>query len=216
TYVYLAGRLVGMPHVDAMQRTHIVLNYVGLGEERYRPVEAYSTGMKQKVKLAQALVHHPKLLLLDEPTSGLDPRAREEILALIHDVSHAKGIHVILSTHILHDVETVCDEVVIMDRGTLVTQGPIRRLQESAAGYDVRIKGDRHAFIAALAAHSCNATVRENDVIRVQHAGGTPGTDWILRAAVEAKVQLRHLSRCRTTLEELFETFLVKSRNGRP
>ncbi len=213
-YVYLAGRLIGMPHIDAMQRTHIVLNYVGLGEERYRPMQDYSTGMKQKVKFAQAIVHHPKLLLLDEPTSGLDPRAREEMLGLIRDVAHGKGIHVIISTHILPDVEATCDDVVIMDRGALVQQGPIKGLSAGGDGYDVRIKGDRDAFLRALLAHACEAEAHEDGRIRVRFAHGTPGTDPILRASVEAKVQLRHLERCRASLEELFGSVLSRSRNG--
>ncbi len=214
TYVYLAGRLIGMPHVDAMQRTHIVLNYVGLGEERYRLVDTFSTGMKQKVKFAQALVHHPKLLLLDEPTSGLDPRAREEMLALIRDVSHAKGINVILSTHILPDVEATCDDVVIMDRGRLVAQGPLKELQHSRAGYDVRIKGSTENFAAALATHSFQCEPGPDGTLRVQSASGMPGSDAILRAAVETGVQLRHLSRSRATLDELFATLLKKSRDN--
>src|ERR1041384_169131 len=150
-YVYLAARLTGLPSTDAMQRTHMVLNYVGLHEERYRRVASYSTGMKQKVKFAQAIVHHPKLLLLDEPTTGLDPRAREEMLLLIRDIAHGKGIDVILSTHILHDVEVVCDHVITLHRGRLVAQDARGKLTSSKkSSYDARLKGDRELFLRAL------------------------------------------------------------------
>ncbi len=215
TYVYLAGRLVGMPHVDAMQRTHVVCNYVGLGEERYRPIETYSTGMKQKVKFAQALVHHPKLLLLDEPTSGLDPRGREEMLALIRDVSHGKGIHVILSSHILHDVEAVCDRVVLMDGGALVRQGTLAELTAGeAAGYEVRIRGDQDAFVRALAARACTSRATVDGALVIEYTNGAVGTDPILRAAVESGAQIRHLSKRRSTLENVFQSILADARNG--
>jgi ABC-2 type transport system ATP-binding protein len=213
-YVCLAGELVGMRRQDAMQRAHVVLNFVGLEEQRYRPMQGYSTGMKQKVKLAQALVHHPKLLLLDEPTAGLDPRGREEMLDLIRDVAHHKGMHVVLSTHILPDVEATCDEVVIMDGGRLVRQ---ERLADLKAGddraFDVRIKGDRDAFVAALAKHAWDASAVEDDVLRLTYRNGAPDTSTILRAAVESGVQLRALGRSRASLESLFVRLVAESRN---
>ena len=95
-YVAFCGRLVGMPHRDARRRAHEVLEYVGLGEARYRPVDGYSTGMRQRVKLAQALVHDPNFIILDEPTNGFDPKGREEVLELIYDVSHRKDMHLLL------------------------------------------------------------------------------------------------------------------------
>ena len=91
------GELAGLPRVDAMQRAHEVLYYVGLGEARYRNVETYSTGMKQRIKLAQALVHDPDLLFLDEPTNGMDPKGRDEMLELVRDLAHNKGVNLILS-----------------------------------------------------------------------------------------------------------------------
>jgi ABC-2 type transport system ATP-binding protein len=216
SYVCLAGRLVGMPHDDAMQRTHVVLNYVGLDEQRYRKIETYSTGMKQKVKFAQALVHHPRLLLLDEPTSGLDPHGREEMLALIKDISHGKGIHVVLSTHILPDVEATCDEVVILDRGRLVRQGKLSDLRAGDQGsYDVRVKGDRDAFAAALAAmHWAVVPAEEEGALRATCRNGAPDTAAVFRAAAQTGVQVRHLAKSQSSLEDLFSRLLQDARNG--
>jgi ABC-2 type transport system ATP-binding protein len=206
-YVYLAARLTGLPHTDAMQRTHRVLNYVGLHDERYRKIGTYSTGMKQKVKFAQAIVHHPKLLLLDEPTTGLDPRAREEMLQLIRDIAHGKGIDVILSTHILPDVEAVCDHVVILHRGALVTQDALSKMTSLGdASYEVRIKGDRDAFLACLRTEGLEGSASGGiDGVRIAHRDGTAP---ILRAAVAAGVQIRRLSRPQTTLEERFSKLI--------
>ncbi|MGH9329457.1 MAG: ABC transporter ATP-binding protein, partial [Vicinamibacterales bacterium] len=101
TFVAYCGQLAGLPFSDAMQRAHEVLYYVGLGEARYRNLETYSTGMKQRIKLAQALVHDPDLLFLDEPTNGMDPKGREDMLALVKDIAHNKKISLILSSHVM-------------------------------------------------------------------------------------------------------------------
>ena len=129
SFVAYCGQLAGLPAVDAMQRAHEVLYYVGLGEARYRNVETYSTGMKQRIKLAQALVHDPDLLFLDEPTNGMDPKGRDEMLELVRDLGHNKGVSLILSSHLLPDVEFTCDYVVVMDKGQVATQGPIDELK---------------------------------------------------------------------------------------
>ena len=143
TFVAYCGQLAGLPAVDAMQRAHEVLYYVGLGEARYRNVETYSTGMKQRIKLAQALVHDPDLLFLDEPTNGMDPKGREEMLELIHDLGHNKNVNLILSSHLLPDVEFTCDSVVVMDKGKVVAQGPIDELKGPGGRvFELRIKGD--------------------------------------------------------------------------
>src|SRR4051812_24662034 len=120
-----AGELVGMSPKDAMQRAHEVLDYVGLGEARYRKVESYSTGMKQRLKLASAIVHDPKLLILDEPTNGMDPAGREDLLALARDLAHNKQMSLLFSSHLLPDVEAVCDHIVVLGAGKLLTQGNI-------------------------------------------------------------------------------------------
>src|SRR5215471_9727355 len=124
TFVAYCGELAGLPAADAMQRAHEVLFYVGLGEARYRTVETYSTGMKQRIKLAQALVHDPDLVFLDEPTNGMDPTGREEMLELVRDLAHNKGVSVIVSSHLLPDIEFTCDEVIVMDKGAVATSGP--------------------------------------------------------------------------------------------
>jgi len=110
-FVAYAGELVGMSRTDSLQRAHEVLDYVGLGEARYRMVESYSTGMKQRLKLASAIVHDPQLLILDEPTNGMDPSGRQEVLELAHDLAHNKGMNVLFSSHLLPDVEAVCGKV---------------------------------------------------------------------------------------------------------
>src|ERR1041385_9526597 len=107
-----AGELSGLPRSEAMQRAHAALYYAGLEEKRYQPIDGYSTGMKQRVKLAQALVHDPEILFLDEPTNGLDPQSREEMLRLIVDLPERRGCAIVLSTHLLPDVDRVCDRAV--------------------------------------------------------------------------------------------------------
>src|SRR6188472_1574713 len=151
TFVAYCGQLAGLPKADAMQRAHEVLYYVGLGEARYRNVEEYSTGMKQRIKLAQALVHDPELLFLDEPTNGMDPKGRDEMLELIRDLGHKKNVNLILSSHLLPDVEYTCDHVVVMDKGQVATYGPIEELKgPTGSVYELRIKGDLPGFIAYL------------------------------------------------------------------
>lgn len=130
-FVALSGDLYGMPHRDARRRAHEVLNYVGLGELRYRRLEEYSTGNVQRLKLAAALVHDPELLLLDEPTNGLDPAGRVGMLRLIEDLIAETGKSVILCTHLLGDVERLCDQVVMLDRGRVVHQGSIEDLRST-------------------------------------------------------------------------------------
>src|SRR5687767_8573632 len=161
TFVAYCGQLSGLPAVDAMQRAHEVLYYVGLGEARYRNLETYSTGMKQRIKLAQALVHDPDLLFLDEPTNGMDPKGRDEMLELIRDLGHNKNVNLILSSHLLPDVEYTCDQVVVMDKGQIAAQGPIQELKGPAGRvFELRIKGDLPAFIDVLrnAGMECHST----------------------------------------------------------
>src|SRR5579884_2459540 len=127
-YVALAGELYGMPRREAQRRAHEVLTYLELEDARYRRVEEYSTGMKQRVKLAQALVHDPPMLLLDEPTSGLDPSGREAMLRLLLTLGRDHGKSILLSTHLLGDVERVCETVVILFAGKVRGQGGVRDL----------------------------------------------------------------------------------------
>ena len=128
-FVAFAGDLYGMPHRDAKRRAHEVLNYVGLGELRYRRLEEYSTGNLQRLKLAAALVHDPQLLLLDEPTNGLDPAGRLAMLELLEDLIAETGKSVILCTHLLGDVERLCQQIVVLDRGTVVRAGTMDEMR---------------------------------------------------------------------------------------
>src|ERR1700749_3767351 len=129
-FVAYAGELVGMSPIDALQRSHEVLDYVGLGEARYRKVESYSTGMKQRLKLASAIVHDPKLLVLDQPTNGMDPAGRLEVIELAHDLAHNKGMSLIFSSHLLPDVEAVCDYVIVLGHGRLLARGWVEELKQ--------------------------------------------------------------------------------------
>ena len=127
--VAYAGELVGMGRRDALQRAHEVLDYVGLGEARYRRIESYSTGMKQRLKIASAIVHDPRLLILDEPTNGMDPAGRDDVLELAVDLARNKGMSLLFSSHLLPDVEAVCEYVMVLGRGRLLVQGRIEDLE---------------------------------------------------------------------------------------
>src|SRR5439155_2689819 len=171
SFVAYCGELAGLPRVDAMQRAHEMLFYVGLGEARYRNVETYSTGMKQRIKLAQALVHDPDLVFLDEPTNGMDPKGRDEMLELVHDLGHNKGVNLILSSHLLPDVEYACDEVVVMDKGAIAAAGPIAALKQPRGRvFELRVKtpaGDLEGFVRRLAAAGLECHATDEDVMRV-------------------------------------------------
>jgi ABC-2 type transport system ATP-binding protein len=207
SFVAYCGELAGLPRVDAMQRAHEVLFYVGLGEARYRNVETYSTGMKQRIKLAQALVHDPDLLFLDEPTNGMDPKGRDEMLELVRDLAHNKGVHLILSSHLLPDVEYTCDHVVVMDKGTVVAAGPIEALKQPRGRvYELRVKtrnGEIDPFIERLrvAGLECHAT--DEDVMRV-FVPGDGGAQQLFALASTEQVQVRHLRPSVPTLEDVF------------
>jgi ABC-2 type transport system ATP-binding protein len=209
SFVAYCGQLSGLPKSDAMQRAHEVLYYVGLGEARYRNVETYSTGMKQRIKLAQALVHDPDLLFLDEPTNGMDPKGRDEMLELIRDLAHNKGVNLILSSHLLPDVEYTCDHVIVMDKGAVATSGTIEALKGPAGRvWEVRVKGELAPFIAALRNTGLECSETDEDVMRVFVPGpmAAPGEDQrrICGIARSVGAQVRHLKPSLPTLEDVF------------
>jgi ABC-2 type transport system ATP-binding protein len=210
-FVAYCGELAGLKPVDAMQRGHEVLYYVGLGEARYRNVETYSTGMKQRIKLAQALVHDPDLLFLDEPTNGMDPKGRDEMLELIRDLGHKKNVNLILSSHLLPDVEFTCDDVIVMDKGQVVAQGPIAELKGPGGRvFELRIKGDLPGFLEVLRRAGMECTSTDLDVMRVfvpdRLAQTGLGNDQKALFALAARhgVQVRHLRPSVPTLEDVF------------
>ena len=204
SFVAYCGQLAGLPRVDAMQRGHEVLQYVGLGEARYRNVETYSTGMKQRIKLAQALVHDPDLLFLDEPTNGMDPKGREEMLELIRDLAHNKGVNLILSSHLLPDVEYTCDHVVVLHQARVATQGPIDELNGPRGSvFELRVKGDRVAFAHVLDAAGMMSKAAEEDIMRV-FVPDEKGALALFQLAAREGMQVRHLRPSLPTLEDVF------------
>jgi len=204
SFVAFCAELAGLPRADAMQRAHEVLYYVGLGEARYRNVEQYSTGMKQRIKLAQALVHDPELLFLDEPTNGMDPKGRDEMLELVRDIAHNKQMNLILSSHLLPDVEYTCDHVVVLDKGTVATQGPIEALKGPGGRvFELRVKGDGDGFVAALHAAGLECHATDEDVMRV-FVPDERGAPFLFQLAAKQRVQVRHLRASVPTLEDVF------------
>jgi ABC-2 type transport system ATP-binding protein len=204
TFVAYCGELAGLPRVDAMQRAHEVLFYVGLGEARYRNTETYSTGMKQRIKLAQAIVHDPDLLFLDEPTNGMDPAGRDEMLNLVRDLVRNKGVNVIVSSHLLPDVEYTCDHVIVMDKGRVATEGPIAQLKQTHGQvYELRVKEPTSAFLARLRAAGLECHATDEDVMRV-FVPGEGGARQLFEIARAEQMQVRHLRPSVQTLEDVF------------
>ena len=144
------AQLSGLPGAAARERTSDVLRHVGLYEERYRPIGGYSTGMRQRVQLAQALVHDPRLLLLDEPTNGLDPAGRDEMLGLIEKTGHEFGIAIILASHLLGEIEEVCDFLVAIDAGRLLRAAPLAEFTTETGVLTVEVEEGRDALAARL------------------------------------------------------------------
>jgi ABC-2 type transport system ATP-binding protein len=209
-YVHYCGRLSGMSYADAMQRTHEVLDYVALEEARYRPAEQYSTGMKQRLKLAQALVHDPDLIFLDEPTNGMDPQGRQVMLGLIEDLGRT-GISVILSSHLLPDVERVCARVVIMGGGEVLTTGDIAEMRKPHPTlYTVDFAGEDGMFARRLVERGVRvleAPLAGHVAVELP-ASGTQNI--VLEAARDTGAAIRGLHPKRSSLEEMFLAALNK------
>ena len=201
-----AGELSGLPRTEAMQRAHAALYYAGLEEKRYQPIEGYSTGMKQRVKLAQALVHDPELLFLDEPTNGLDPRSRDEMLELIIDLPARRNCAIVLSTHLLPDVERICDAAVIMHQGRIRFVGSIDELR-GARGRDteilVEVKVDAAKLADVLTAAGATCQVMSPVSIAVSLPESATN-ELVFRQARDAGLQIRGLGVRRETVEAAF------------
>ena len=201
-FVVHLAELRGLPRRAAVLRASEVLFQVGLEEERSRPIGTFSTGMRQRVKLAQALVHGPELVVLDEPTAGLDPAGREEMLQLVRRLSLDLGVRVLLSSHVLEDVARTCDAVVVLRDGHVVTSGLLDELRGAdATAIAVRVSGDVAAFRAALAARGF--AVEESGERLVVQGTGTGVLDAIRDAAADAGAGLRELVPAVPTVEDI-------------
>lgn len=198
------GELSGMPRQEAMKRAHEVLYYVGLEESRYRRLETYSSGMKQRLKLAQAIVHDPRLIFLDEPTSGLDPKGRKEILDLIWDISSKKNIQVLISSHILLDIEATCSYVVILNKGQLAAKGKISDLKQIQYHlYELKVKGETRQFFQKLKELNCRVDELDDGLLKVYMPPQLSPQEIFRIGAVEG-IQIRYFVKSQTSLEDLF------------
>jgi len=202
--VAYTGELSGLPRRVALRRAHEVLDLVGIAEERYREVQTYSTGMRQKQKLAQALVHDPRLVFLDEPTSGLDPLGRERMLRLIRSLFDLAGVSVVLSTHILRDVETVCDAVVILGSGRLLVHDSVATLRKPVAeSLVVSLDAPSAAYAEALRADGARFEERRAGELRL-FGDAREAAGLALRAAQRSGAVVRRLERGRNSLEDIY------------
>jgi len=205
-FVGYTGELSGMARRDAVKRAHEVLDYVGIDEERYRRIDTYSTGMRQKVKLAQAIVHDPELLFLDEPTNGLDPEGRERMLALVGDLGTNHGIGIVYSSHLLHDVEEVCSHVLILRDGQVVAQDVIANLRAGTGnGFEVRLKGEAGSFVAFLEGRGALCRETSPGCFRITFAElPSDPAKLVFEAARHESLQVRTFRPVRSTLEDFF------------
>jgi ABC-2 type transport system ATP-binding protein len=216
--VSMLAKTSGLPTAEAMQRAHETLEYVGLGEARYRKVEEFSTGMHQRLKLAQSLVHDPELMILDEPTNGLDPKGRVDMIDLIREISIDHGINIVVSSHLLPDVEATCDFATIIHLGKLVTQGWIDELtgKESKSTEErimnVKIKGNYNDFLVGLQKAGFSFKV-EDQVILIKFSNQDISQK-LLKIARETKVQIRSMSPRKAILEDVFVHSIVD--NSKP
>jgi ABC-2 type transport system ATP-binding protein len=208
-FVAHMGEMSGLPAQAARQRAADVLYQVGLREERYRLIKGFSTGMKQRVKLAQALVHDPGLVFLDEPTNGMDPQGRDDMLDLIRRIYRMLGIAVVVSSHILEDIERVCDHVVIIDQGRLVVDQPLTGMGTPQGDLLVRIDGSQAAFIAAMQARGIevrrpsDADLQTSDEMIIKN-NSEEAFDAVRDVAAELGVGLRSLRMKGRSLEDVY------------
>jgi ABC-2 type transport system ATP-binding protein len=218
-FVRLMAELSGLPPEQAIERAHEALFYVGLGEARYRTVDSYSLGMKQLAKLAQALVHGPKVLFLDEPTNGLDPPARERMLRLIRDIRDAGDVRVILSSHLLRDVEECCEEVLVLKQGQIAVYCDLEAERRGNRKFlELEIRGEEEGVHASFAAEmeklGCEVAEGARQRLKLVMPDSVEIRD-LYRLAAERQVQIRRLDYKRDSLEDIFLKAMEGSGDGR-
>ncbi len=203
SFVQMMGELSGLPSEVALERAHEALFYVGLAEARYRQIGTYSLGMKQLVKLAQAIVHGPKLLILDEPTNGLDPSARQRMIRMIREIRDTGEMRILLSSHLLRDVEDTCDEVLILKRGQIAHYSDLNEERRANRRFlELEAYGANGDFAEAIEGLGCECAITGNR-IKVVLADGVETRD-VFRLAAERQVRIRRLNFRRDTLEDIF------------
>jgi ABC-2 type transport system ATP-binding protein len=203
-FVRLMAELSGLPGEAALERAHEALFYVGLGEARYRKLGTYSLGMKQMAKLAQAIVHGPRLIFLDEPTNGLDPPARQRMIDLICEIRDSGKAHILLSSHLLRDVEECCEEILIIKNGRIAVSCNLEEERRANRRFiEMETRGSNEAFAQQIAALGCEQAMTGEHRIKVVLSDGIEVRD-LYRIAAERQVQIRRLSYKRDSLEDIF------------
>jgi ABC-2 type transport system ATP-binding protein len=204
SFVRMMAELSGLPPEAALERAHEALFYVGLGEARYRQVGTYSLGMKQLAKLAQAIVHGPKLVILDEPTNGLDPPARQRMLKLIKEMRDSGTMNIVLCSHLLRDVEDTCEEVMILKQGQMVYSANLEEERKLNRRFlELETYGVQNGFVEAAEAIGCECAALAGGRVKLILGDGVEIRD-IYKLAAERDLQLRRLSYRRDTLEDIF------------
>ena len=203
-FVRFMAELSGLPPATALERAHEALFFVGLGEARYRKVETFSLGMKQLAKLAQAIVHGPRLIFLDEPTNGLDPPARQRMIRMIREIRESGQANIVLSSHLLRDVEECCEEIVILKDGRLVVYCNLEEERKANKKFlMLETRGELQKFVAGVGAMGCECAVTSDHRLKIILQDGTEIRD-LYRLAGESQLQIRRLTYKRDSLEDIF------------
>lgn len=211
-YVTYCGQLSGMSFRQARQRAHEILDLVGMGQERYRTVDTYSTGMRQRAKLAQALVHDPKIVFLDEPTNGLDPEGREHILQLVGSLWHELGISVVISSHLLQDIERICDRVIIIAHGRLLVHDRIDVLKhQRQRTVEIAPSAELERFASVLTAAGRPVERLSNGRLRLESPSAS--IEWILELIRANRLPPAEIMANPNVLHELFLASLSENGN---
>ncbi len=211
-FIRMMAELSGVPAANALERAHEALFYVGLGESRYRKLEEYSQGMKQRAKLAQALVHGPRLLFLDEATNGLDPPARERMIELIREIRDTGEVHVVLSSHLLGDVEECCEDVMILKEGEIVYDCNLEEERRANRKFlELELSGSGEEYIRAVRGLGCECAPHTKRRLKMVLPPEMEIRE-LYRLAAEQQVEIRHLDYKKDSLQDIF----LKAMNGAP
>ncbi|MCA9199637.1 MAG: ABC transporter ATP-binding protein [Planctomycetales bacterium] len=214
--VQFAASMSGIPNTEAMRRSHEILDFCGMQDQRYRAIETYSTGMRQKIKFAAAIVHDPDLLILDEPTTGLDPEERVALLNRIRSLADRSHKSVILSTHILPDVQATCDHVLIMSHGQIRLSGSLRELERpTESRLNISVLAGQDRLTSWLQEQQIHVTTQPNGLLQIS-AGDPDLLERIWQAAAERQVAIQSLAPSRNSLEEIFMTAVKEAADASP